>query len=162
MKTQICFKCNLEKPLEDFYKHPQMPLGRVRKCKECNKLDIRIDYIKNREKKLEYDQYRNRYNIQRIFNHKYSGIKSRCEKLTLSGKKNSVFGKKYLSKEEWIKWCYSETNYKKFIELYNNWIQSNCDRKLNPSIDRVDNKKGYIITNLQWLTQSENSSKNYK
>ena len=36
MSTKNCFKCNLEKKLEDFYKHPQMPDGRVNKCKECN------------------------------------------------------------------------------------------------------------------------------
>lgn len=44
MSTKICFKCNLEKKLEDFYKHPQMPDGRVNKCKECNKKDIRDNY----------------------------------------------------------------------------------------------------------------------
>jgi hypothetical protein len=44
MSTKNCFKCNLEKKLEDFYKHPQMPDGRVNKCKECNKKDIRDNY----------------------------------------------------------------------------------------------------------------------
>ena len=44
MSTKICFKCNLEKKLEDFYKHPQMPDGRVNKCKECNKKDTRDNY----------------------------------------------------------------------------------------------------------------------
>ena len=45
-----CFKCNKEKPLEDFYKHPQMADGRVNKCKECNKLDVK----ENRKSRLEY------------------------------------------------------------------------------------------------------------
>ena len=44
MTTKTCFKCNLEKKLEDFYKHPQMPDGRVNKCKECNKKDTRDNY----------------------------------------------------------------------------------------------------------------------
>lgn len=50
--TKKCFKCGEEKPLEEFYKHPQMADGRVGKCKACNK----ADNIANRAAKLE--QYR--------------------------------------------------------------------------------------------------------
>jgi hypothetical protein len=50
MNTKTCFKCNLEKKLEDFYKHPRMPDGRVNKCKECNKKDTRDNYqIKSKD-----------------------------------------------------------------------------------------------------------------
>lgn len=42
--TKVCFKCNLEKKIENFYKHKQMPDGRVNKCKECNKKDVRDNY----------------------------------------------------------------------------------------------------------------------
>jgi hypothetical protein len=48
--VKTCFKCGAEKPLTDFYKHPQMKDGRVNKCKACNKVDVRV----NRRKKLEY------------------------------------------------------------------------------------------------------------
>lgn len=34
-----CFKCDIEKPLTDFYKHPGTTDGRLGKCKECTKID---------------------------------------------------------------------------------------------------------------------------
>ena len=57
-----CFKCNVDKPLEDFYKHPRMTDGRLGKCKECNKKDV----INNRKSKVEYyrEYDRNRGNRQ--------------------------------------------------------------------------------------------------
>jgi len=44
-----------------------------------------------------------------------------------------------------------------FINLYNNWIVNNYDRKLTPSIDRKDSNLGYILDNIRWITHSENS-----
>ena len=56
MKT--CFKCNTEKSLTDFYKHPQMADGHVNKCKECNKKDVRENYQANHDYFVEYDRKR--------------------------------------------------------------------------------------------------------
>jgi hypothetical protein len=58
--TKQCFKCKTIKPLEDFYKHPQMADGRVNKCKECNKNDVTSHRNKNLEKVRAYDRERNK------------------------------------------------------------------------------------------------------
>ena len=41
MTTKICFKCNEEKALIDFYKHPKMGDGYLGKCKICTKKDTK-------------------------------------------------------------------------------------------------------------------------
>ncbi len=45
-----CFKCGQEKPIEEYYKHPQMRDGRLGKCKDCTKKENRG----NRQSKIEY------------------------------------------------------------------------------------------------------------
>ena len=63
--SKECFKCKTIKPLEEFYKHPNMADGHVNKCKECNKNDATSHRNKNIEKVREYDRARGK-NPERI------------------------------------------------------------------------------------------------
>lgn len=55
MKT--CFKCGVEKPLSEFYAHKQMGDGHLNKCKDCTKLDMRVDRV-TKPRVREYDRQR--------------------------------------------------------------------------------------------------------
>lgn len=68
MKT--CFKCNKELPLDMFYKHPQMKDGRVNKCKECNKKDVRENRAANIDYYREYDIARSKTEKRKSLNTK--------------------------------------------------------------------------------------------
>ena len=47
----------------------------------------------------------------------------------------------------------------KFNRLYEEWVKSGYHKQLKPSIDRIDNKKGYTQKNIHWLTWAENRYK---
>lgn len=42
--TKVCFKCNKEKPISDFYVHKMMGDGHLNKCKLCTKNDVSKRY----------------------------------------------------------------------------------------------------------------------
>ena len=56
--VKTCFKCNVEKPITEFYAHSQMGDGRLNKCKECTKRDVAENYRKNVEHYAEYERAR--------------------------------------------------------------------------------------------------------
>lgn len=66
MKT--CFKCNVKKPLVDFYKHSGMTDGYLGKCKKCTKSDASSHRANNLEKVREYDRERAKHPERRKAN----------------------------------------------------------------------------------------------
>lgn len=57
MELKRCFKCGTDKPRTEFYRHPAMADGLLGKCKDCTKLDMRIDRA-TKPRVREYDRRR--------------------------------------------------------------------------------------------------------
>lgn len=55
---KTCFKCESKKPMDAFYRHPQIADGRLNKCKECAKRDVRHNYKSNVGHYQQYEQVR--------------------------------------------------------------------------------------------------------
>lgn len=58
MTTKRCFRCQCERPIEDFYRHSAMGDGRLGKCKDCTKADVARHRQENLEKVRAYDRMR--------------------------------------------------------------------------------------------------------
>ena len=57
----------------------------------------------------------------------------------------------------WLReWVLSQPEYD---EIYKAWVLSGYDKNYTPSIDRIDDSKGYSFDNVQIMTWSENRMK---
>lgn len=84
----------------------------------------------------------------------YRNIKSRISGIQKE-KYHLYKGKKLdISKEDFYNWALANPV---FHSLYEDYVLSNYEQKLAPSIDRIDSSLGYIFTNIEFVTHSENS-----
>ncbi len=59
-----------------------------------------------------------------------------------------------LDRETFYTWSLDN---KHFHDLFKRWEQCGYQRKLAPSVDRINSRDGYHLANMEWVTQSENS-----
>jgi len=63
------------------------------------------------------------------------------------------------SLDEFREWLFSQNN---FEYLYNNWKNCNYEKMLSPSVDRIDDYKGYSIDNISLTTWYENKKRGHQ
>lgn len=126
--SKICFKCGVEKPLSDYYKHKKMGDGHLGKCKECTKSDTkkRHDELLKDTAWVEKEHKRHREKYHRL------GYKEKHKPAAESKKQTMLrYYEKYpekrfaRSKISYLEnvlghnhhWSYNEIHYKDVINL---------------------------------------------
>ncbi len=83
----------------------------------------------------------------------YRNMKSRID--GVQKQKHYLYeGKELIGKNEFYDWAKSNSA---FVRLFEEYEKSGYDRKLSPSVDRMDSSKGYEVSNMEFVTHSENS-----
>ena len=61
--------------------------------------------------------------------------------------------------QEFKHWLQSQTE---FHVMFDNWIRLDQHTDYVPSVDRIDNKLGYTISNIKLVTWKENNNRQYR
>lgn len=150
----------LHKYLDDFY-HLKISQKDIMERENISRNDLRKD-IKNAGI-LTPQQWRGKINtgikeLDKKLNEIYSGIATRCNGNTNDKYKLKVYdGLDYLSIIEWVEFCNNSKD--KLLTIWRNYLDNNKEAKYMISIDRIDNDKGYILDNIQFVSFGFNSWK---
>jgi len=153
-----CNKCGKYLTSENFYKCSTTSDGLEGSCKECKKKNI----IKN-QRRLESATGKNdcQRSVKRLLWIRVRDCYNRCSgNLSKAAYKKSkdYIGLECMERKEFLKYI-KDNFWEDWVEKFNYWEKQGFQRKFTPSIDRIDNLKGYIPGNLQIITLSENSRK---
>ncbi len=130
-----CAKCKEVKTLEEFHNNKKMKQGKASYCKNCSNKAIK--------------KYRRTLigNAIAIYNHQ-----------KLSSKRRGHNPPAY-AKQDLVDFLLSN---KKYINLHSEWVESGYENSLVPSVDRIDDYKGYSLDNIQVMTWKENRIKSHE
>lgn len=82
----------------------------------------------------------------------YRNMLSRVTGVT-KNKNHLYLGKSILEKDDFYDWALNDAD---FNILFDEWVESDYERRLTPSIDRLDTSEGYFIDNMRFISFSDN------
>ena len=134
MMERVCKICTKEKNLNEFHKRKEGLYGYRHECKLC---------FKTRQLKFSRTEL---------------GLSGNIFRDQKKDSKHRGHIPPSYSLKEFREWLFNQKNFK---ILFNKWIKSNYKKDQRPSVDRLDNYKGYSFNNIQLITWKENNEKNY-
>lgn len=131
-----CFKCGIVKSLHDFYRHAKMADGRLNKCKECTRLDVR----------------NNQARVGNSYDESEIGVIRVIYKTQKANNKKRGHGDLPYTKKELSSWLYKNG----FKDAYDKWVESGFLSEKKPSVDRINSLVGYCFENIELVEWGEN------
>ncbi len=148
MSLRKCRDCGIEaqniKDLEVFAKHKQSKHGRKNLCSVCQQKRA----IRWASQSKERSRERNKKH-----NHTFKGLLTRFYSHQKGSSTKRGHKPPDYTKEELSGWVRAQPNFKK---LFKEWEDSNYETYKRPSVDRLDDSKGYSFDNIRLVTWKEN------
>jgi hypothetical protein len=63
-------------------------------------------------------------------------------------------GKSILPRDVFMQWARNNPD---FLSLYKRYVMNDFERRLAPSVNRMDSRLGYTLNNMEWMTSGQNS-----
>lgn len=146
---RTCRGCLIEQALEDFPRKIDCAEGRSWRCQVC----VNASQRARRQRNGNSDTKRHEKTPQGFLMRAYRNMKSRVTGVQKE-KAHLYQGLPILPKEDFYAWSRDNVD---FWRLFRQWVASGYDRRLTPSVNRVDPEQGYVFPNLEWITHSLNS-----
>ncbi len=132
MTTKKCTKCKETKSITDFGPYKRSSDKLKYRCKQCTNKD----------------------NL--IFSRSVNGLILKIYHAQRGSSEKRGQEEPEYTKEELKTWILSNA---RFNELYTSWVESDYNKWLLPSVDRIRDNETYSISNIQLLTWKENCDK---
>lgn len=158
---KTCIHCKVESSTDNFHKNKANKDGLAGQCKSCRaKQTFKYDRSPaGKASKSKWQSSSKGKDAQRRFRSKkkhsiYHLIASRYL-IMLQRSRDKGFN--IIDRDLFVKWSISD---KQLNTIYSNWDKE-TDMDM-PTVDRIDNNKGYVEGNIQWLTRIDNIRKGVK
>lgn len=144
-----CIRCGNEYPISEFRKQKETKDGHANQCRLC------LNEIQRIKRKANGNTLTHRYEKtpKGFLMREYRNMQSRVSGIQKQ-KAHLYLGLTLLNRYLFYEWA---NNQLQFHTLFDMWTESGYDRKLTPTVDRIDSSKGYELSNMEWVTHSENS-----
>ena len=143
-------------PASAFHKATKESSGLYYLCKECRRQETRDYYLRKgrlRLREIRNVQRRSSRSLAKSLPSTFLYLKyDQMKKLFMTGQVKSLT----VTRPEFIR---LGMNSHRFIWLFDNWQKSGLQYKLMPTVDRIDSRGGYDMSNIQFLTMEENRIK---